>query len=176
MHFRKAKKLCLFFLRHKLHEHILALLPTSLLYIYFILIKPPMTQIKLLKDILLHIIKMDEFKTCTHCFNPLPIKTNFPEGKPKMDGTKTYLSWCCTCKYEYNLEYMRKRRTLIHTYIHTYYIRTYIQTDRQTYIHTYIHTCMHACIHTYIYMSMLAENSDFGPPSQPGAAQNSAES
>ena len=77
---------------------------------------------------------MDEFKTCTHCFNPLPIKPNFPEGKPKMDGTKTYLSWRCTCKYEYllvyeyNLEYMRKRRLLIHSYMHTYYIRTCIHT------------------------------------------------
>ena len=55
-------------------------------------------------------IKMDEYKTCTRCFKSLLMKTNFHEGKTKKNGTKTYLAWCSTCKYEYNLEYMRKRR------------------------------------------------------------------
>jgi hypothetical protein len=53
---------------------------------------------------------MDEYKTCKCCLKSLPITTNFYEGKPRKDGSKTYLLWCSTCKYEYNLEYMRKRR------------------------------------------------------------------
>jgi hypothetical protein len=94
---------------------------------------------------------MDEFKTCTHCFSPLPLKTNFPKVKPKMDGTMTYLSWCCTCKYEYSLEYMRKRRLLMHTYIRITYVHAYIRVYIQTDIHTCMHACMHAYIHAYIH-------------------------
>ena len=62
------------------------------------------------------------------------------------------------------------------------------------YTHTHTHTvcvcvtCVCVCVHTqayiriythkyiYTYRSMLAENNDFGASSQPGAAQNSAES
>ncbi len=54
---------------------------------------------------------MNGYKTCSRCLKSLLIQSNFYEGKPKKDGTKTYLAWCSTCKYEYNLEYMRKRRS-----------------------------------------------------------------
>ena len=54
---------------------------------------------------------MDGYKTCTHCLKSQLIITNFSEGKQRKDGTKTYLTWCSTCKHEYNLEYMRKRRS-----------------------------------------------------------------
>ena len=53
---------------------------------------------------------MDEYKTCRRCLKSQPVSTEFYEGKPRKDGTKTYLPWCTTCKYEYNLEYMRKCR------------------------------------------------------------------
>ena len=53
---------------------------------------------------------MDGYKTCTHCLKSQLIITNFDDGKPKKDGTKTYLARCCACKDKYNLEYMRKRR------------------------------------------------------------------
>ena len=45
---------------------------------------------------------MDGYKTCTHCLKSQPIITNFDDGKPKKDGTKTYLARCC--------EFLRPKR------------------------------------------------------------------
>ena len=50
-----------------------------------------------------------ESKTCTKCNIEQPL-TNYHIERMKKDGSLTYASRCQKCKYNYNIEYLKKKR------------------------------------------------------------------